>query len=96
MQCRVFIVILSVIMLNVLSPSSIQHPFSGKPILAALTDEYMLFLTTVVYFVVFFGPADVGHSLLHYTPVYATICVLKEVLRAKKVLGGTILVFVFV
>jgi hypothetical protein len=75
---------------------SIQHPFSGKPILAALTDEYMLFLTTVIYFVVFFGPADVGHSLLHYTPVYATICVLKEVLRAKKVLGGTILIFVFV
>ena len=67
----------------------LQNNFlSGKPILSALSDEYMLMLATIVYFIVFFGPADLGHTLMNYTPVYVAICVLKEILRAKKILGG--------
>ena len=64
------------------------NKFSGKPILSALSDEYLLAITTLAYLVIFFGPADVVYSLLNYTPVYVTVCVLKEILRAKKILGG--------
>jgi hypothetical protein len=48
----------------------------------------MLGLATIIYLVIYFGPFDVGHSLLHYTPIYVTICVLKEILRVKKIIGG--------
>ena len=63
---------------------------TGKPILSALSDEYLLVLATIVYLVVFYAPVDVGYSLLSYTPAYVTICVLKELLRAKKIVGGNV------
>ena len=60
----------------------------GKPILAALGDEHLLVLATIVYLVVFFSPNDIGFKMIKIVPVYASICTLKEVQRALKIYKG--------
>lgn len=75
-------------LLSSFAGSLICNPLLGKPILAAFSDEKLLVYATIVFLVVFFSPADVGFSLLHYSPVYFAICVLKEILRAKKIASG--------
>ena len=62
--------------------------FLGKPILGALKDEYMVLMVTVVYVAIFFSPKDLVHDTIKLIPIYATICFLKEILRAKKVYKG--------
>ena len=62
--------------------------FSGKPILGAVKDEYMVFMATAVYVAIFFSPKDIVYEAIKLVPIYATICFLKEILRAKKVYKG--------
>jgi len=68
--------------------SIICGPLLGKPILGALKDEYMVLMVTVVYIAIFFSPKDLVHDTIKLVPIYATICFLKEILRAKKVYKG--------
>ena len=56
--------------------------------MGAVKDEYMVFMATVVYIAIFFSPRDLVYELIKLVPVYATICFLKEILRAKKVYRG--------
>ena len=56
--------------------------------MAALGDEYLLVLATIIYLVVFFSPNDIGYKLINVLPVYASICTLKEVQRALKIYKG--------
>jgi hypothetical protein len=62
--------------------------FLGKPILGAVKDEYMVLMATVVYIAIFFSPKDLVYDTIKLVPIYATICFLKEILRAKKVYKG--------
>ena len=68
--------------------SIILHFFPGKPILGAVKDEYMVLMATAVYVAIFFSPKDIVYETIKLVPIYATICFLKEILRAKKVYKG--------
>ena len=48
----------------------------------------MVLMVTVVYIAIFFSPKDLVHDTIKLVPIYATICFLKEILRAKKVYKG--------
>ena len=56
--------------------------------MAALGDEHLLVLATIVYLVVFFSPNDIGFKMVKIIPVYASICTLKEIQRALKIYKG--------
>ena len=48
----------------------------------------MVLMATVVYIAIFFSPKDLVYKTVKLVPIYATICFLKEILRAKKVYKG--------
>ena len=48
----------------------------------------MVILVTLVYLAIFFSPKDIVYETVKLIPVYAVICTLKEILRAKKVYKG--------
>ncbi|XP_023331794.1 trimeric intracellular cation channel type 1B.1 [Eurytemora carolleeae] len=68
--------------------SMIANPLLGKPVFGAVSDEYNLYLATLVWWAVFYSPADIVYKVLKNQAVYLPICVLKEIYRAKKTLGG--------
>ena len=45
-------------------------------------------LATVVWWAVFYSPGDIVYTLVKNLALYVPICVVKEIYRAKKVLGG--------
>ncbi len=54
----------------------------------AVKDEQMVLAVTLVYLLIFFSPKDIVYETIKLVPVYAVICTLKEILRAKKVYKG--------
>jgi len=68
--------------------SIIANPLLGKPILGAVSNETTVLLASIVWWAVFYSPADLVYSLLTNQALYIPICVAKEIYRAKKVLGG--------
>jgi len=68
--------------------SMIANPLLGKPIFGAVSNEYNLFLATAVWWAVFYSPGDVVYTVVKSQPVYIPVCVIKEIYRAKKTLGG--------
>jgi len=68
--------------------SFIANPLLGKPILAAMGNEYHLQLATFAWWVVFYIPDDSGYKLVMSKVIYLPLCIIKEIYRAKKTLGG--------
>merc|ERR1712080_155388 len=68
--------------------SMVANPLLGKPILSALSSEHNVLLATMVWIGVCYSPGDCIYSLATNKIVYVPVCVVKEVYRAKKVLGG--------
>jgi len=68
--------------------SMIANPLLGKPILGALSNEYNVLLATLIWWGVFYSPGDLVYSLAKNQLLYVPICVVKEIYRAKKTLGG--------
>merc|ERR1712055_835053 len=68
--------------------SMIANPLLGKPILGALSNEHNVLLATTIWWGVFYSPGDLVYSLVNTQVLYVPICVIKEVYRAKKTLGG--------
>jgi len=68
--------------------SMIANPLLGKPILGALSNEYNVLLATLIWWGVFYSPGDLVYSLAKNQVLYVPICVVKEIYRAKKTLGG--------
>jgi len=60
----------------------------GKPILGAISNEYNVILATLIWWGVFYSPGDIIYSLSKNQILYVPICVIKEIYRAKKTLGG--------
>merc|ERR1719394_102043 len=68
--------------------SLLANPLLGKPVLAAVSNETQVMLATVVWWAVFYSPGDIVYTLVKNLALYVPICVVKEIYRAKKVLGG--------
>jgi len=68
--------------------SFIANPLLGKPILAAMGNEYQVLLATLAWWVVFYSPDDLGYKLVMSKVFYLPLCIIKEIYRAKKTLGG--------
>jgi len=68
--------------------SMVANPLLGKPIFGAIGSEFNLFLATVIWWAVFYSPGDIVYSVVKSQPFYVPICVIKEIYRAKKTLGG--------
>ena len=47
-----------------------------------------VFLATVIWWGVFFSPGDLIYSFTKNKMIYVPVCVIKEIYRAKKVMGG--------
>merc|ERR1711973_484456 len=71
-----------------LAGSMVANPLLGKPIFGAIGSEFNLFLATVIWWAVFYSPGDIVYSVVKSQPFYVPICVIKEIYRAKKTLGG--------
>ena len=56
--------------------------------MAALKDEWMVGVASIVYLAIFFCPGDLVYKLVKQKLIYVVICTLKEILRAKKVYKG--------
>jgi len=68
--------------------SLVCNPLLGKPVFAALSSEQKLLQATLVWLVVCYSPGDLAHSLVKNKALYIPVCVVKEIYRAKKVVGG--------
>jgi len=68
--------------------SMIANPLLGKPVLGAMSNEYNVTLASIIWWGVFYSPGDIVYSLVNNQILYVPICVVKEVYRAKKTLGG--------
>jgi len=68
--------------------SLVCNPLLGKPVLSALSSEQKLLQATLVWLVVCYSPGDLVHSLVKNKALYIPVCVVKEIYRAKKVVGG--------
>lgn len=70
--------------------SLITNPLLGKPVFAAISNEYNMMLFTVIWWAVFYSPGDIAYSVVSNQVLYYPICVIKEIYRAKKTLGGIV------
>lgn len=68
--------------------SFVANPLLGKPVFAAFGDEYLFTASSIVFLLVFFCPGDLFYKLMTIKPIYAAICVVKEIYRAKKIASG--------
>merc|ERR1719348_1691075 len=53
--------------------SLLANPLLGKPILSALSNEYQLLLASLVWWLVFYSPADLAYSLVTNKVLYVPI-----------------------
>jgi len=68
--------------------SLLANPLLGKPVLAAVSNETQVMLATLVWWAIFYSPGDLVYTIVKNQALYVPICVVKEIYRAKKVLGG--------
>lgn len=68
--------------------SMIANPLLGKPIFGALSNEFNLGLASVIWWGVFYSPGDIVYTVVKNPVIYIPVCVVKEIYRAKKTLGG--------
>merc|ERR1712226_147251 len=58
------------------------------PILGALSSEHNVLLATLCWWGVCYSPGDIVYTVATSKVVYLPVCVIKEIYRAKKVVGG--------
>ena len=68
--------------------SLLANPLLGKPVLGALSDEWQVLLASLVWWAVFYSPGDMVTTLATNKLLYIPLCVAKEIMRGKKVMGG--------
>jgi len=68
--------------------SLIANPLLGKPVFGAISNETNLAVFSAVWWAIFYSPADVVYQVVTNEMVYYPICVVKEIYRAKKTMGG--------
>ena len=60
----------------------------GEPILAALKDEWMFGVGSMIFLAIFFCPRDLVYKLVQLKLISVVICIYNEILRANKVYKG--------
>ena len=62
--------------------------FTGEPILAALKDERLFGVGSMIFLAIFFCPRDLVYKLVQLKLVTFVICIYNEILRANKIYKG--------
>jgi len=75
-------------MLVIFSGGLLANMLLGEPVLAPLKANNQLVLSTVVWYLIFYSPFDVGYKFFKFLPIKVICAALKEVYRAKKVHDG--------
>ncbi|XP_037936232.1 trimeric intracellular cation channel type 1B.1-like [Teleopsis dalmanni] len=75
-------------MLVVFSSSMAANALLGEPILAPLKNTPQLLVGTVVWYLVFYTPFDIGYKIGKFLPIKLVASAMKEIYRAKKVYDG--------
>merc|ERR1712121_171815 len=75
-------------MLVIFSGGLLANLLLGEPVLAPLKNNNQLLLSTVVWYLIFYSPFDVGYKFFKFLPIKVICAALKEVYRAKKVHDG--------
>lgn len=75
-------------MLTIFAGSLICNPLLGEPVLAALKNQQMVLMATIVWYLTFYCPFDIHVQICKLFPVKVVQSVMKEIYRAKKVAGG--------
>lgn len=75
-------------MLVVFAGGMLCNAMLGEPILAPLKDNKQILLATLVWYVVFYMPFDIGYKLAKFLPIKIVCAAMKEIYRCKKVYDG--------
>ncbi|XP_031618863.1 trimeric intracellular cation channel type 1B.1 [Contarinia nasturtii] len=75
-------------MLVIFAGGMVANGLLGEPILAPLKNSPQLYVATVVWYVVFYTPFDIGYKVGKFLPVKVIACAMKEIYRCKKIHDG--------
>ncbi|XP_057333416.1 trimeric intracellular cation channel type 1B.1 [Microplitis mediator] len=75
-------------MLVVFAGGMLCNGLLGEPILAPLKNTPQVFVATVVWYVIFYTPFDIGYKVAKFLPVKILFSAMKEIYRCKKVYDG--------
>lgn len=75
-------------MLVIFAGGMVANGLLGEPILAPLKNSPQLYVATVVWYLVFYTPFDVGYKVGKFLPVKVIACAMKEIYRCKKIHDG--------
>ncbi|KYM82692.1 Trimeric intracellular cation channel type B [Trachymyrmex septentrionalis] len=76
-------------MLSVFASSMLCNGLLGEPILAPLKNTPQVVVATIVWYVIFYTPFDIGYKIAKFLPVKIVCAAMKEIYRqCKKVYDG--------
>ncbi|XP_074115943.1 trimeric intracellular cation channel type 1B.1 [Cotesia typhae] len=75
-------------MLVVFAGGMLCNGLIGEPILAPLKNTPQVLVATVVWYVIFYTPFDIGYKVAKFLPVKILFSAMKEIYRCKKVYDG--------
>ncbi|XP_065364891.1 trimeric intracellular cation channel type 1B.1 [Calliphora vicina] len=75
-------------MLVIFSGAMVANGLLGEPILSPLKNTPQLMVGTVVWYMVFYTPFDIGYKVAKFLPIKVVASAMKEIYRAKKVYDG--------
>uniref|UniRef100_T1HGV4 Uncharacterized protein n=1 Tax=Rhodnius prolixus TaxID=13249 RepID=T1HGV4_RHOPR len=75
-------------MLVVFAGGMLCNGLLGEPILAPLKNSQQLGIATLVWYLVFYTPFDIGYKFSKFLPVKLVFSAMKEIYRCKKVYDG--------
>jgi len=68
-------------MLVIFAGGILANLLLGEPVLAPLKNNNQLLLSTVVWYLIFYSPFDVGYKFFNFLPMKVICAALKEVYR---------------
>ncbi|XP_017763484.1 PREDICTED: trimeric intracellular cation channel type B [Eufriesea mexicana] len=75
-------------MLVVFASGMLCNGLLGEPILAPLKNTPQVVVATIVWYVIFYTPFDIGYKIAKFLPVKIICATMKEIYRCKKVYDG--------
>ncbi|CAH0394553.1 unnamed protein product [Bemisia tabaci] len=75
-------------MLVVFAGGMLANGLLGEPILAPLKNTQQLTVATVVWYLVFYTPFDIGYKTAKFLPLKLIFSAMKEIYRCKKIHDG--------
>lgn len=72
-------------MLMIFAGGMVANGLLGEPILAPLKNSPQLYVATLVWYIVFYTPFDIGYKVGKFLPVKVVASAMKEIYRCKKV-----------